>query len=69
MDISINENELRPLIKDVIVELFTTQKDKFKDIISEAIEDISMAEAIKEGLKEETISMDDFFKELNENRD
>jgi hypothetical protein len=69
MEISINENELRPIIKDVIVELFTTQKDKFKDIINEAIEDISMAEAIKEGLKEDSISMDNFFRELDESRD
>ncbi|QTA80182.1 Uncharacterized protein dnl_24750 [Desulfonema limicola] len=56
-----DENKLRQILKDAIVEAVQERKDIFYDLIAEIIEDIAMANAIKEGENSEKVSRDEVF--------
>jgi len=46
---TIDEQQTKALIKDVLVELITEKQDEFSTIMLEAFEDAAMANAIKAG--------------------
>lgn len=46
-----NNKELKETFKEAIIEVFENRKDILVDAISEAMEDLGMAKAIKEGDK------------------
>lgn len=50
------QNDLKPLIKEIINEMIRDNKEEIKKLISEAIEDIALAKAVKEGRKSEYVS-------------
>lgn len=50
------QNDLKPLIKEIINEMIRDNKEEIKKLISEAIEDIALANAVKEGRKSEYVS-------------
>ena len=66
MQVTLEQEELKPLLKDVVIELFFEKKEQFRDLFSEIVEDISMIEAIKEGMKSENIDKDELLKALDE---
>ena len=45
---SIEEDQLRELLKELLIELIETRSDVFRDILLEAIEDAGLLEAIRE---------------------
>ena len=50
---TLNTNQLKELLKTAIVEILKEQKEVSTDIIVEAMEDIALVKAIKEGEKTE----------------
>lgn len=60
------KNDLKPLIKETIIEMIRDNKDELKELIYEAIEDIALANAVKEGSKKEYVSEKTILKILND---
>jgi hypothetical protein len=63
---TLNTSQLKDLIKAAIVEILQEQQEVFTDIIVEAIEDIALAKAIKEGETSETVDRESIFKILGQ---
>lgn len=51
MELTVNENKMKELIKDVLVEMMSEKKGLFQEILIEAIEEVGLINAIKEGRK------------------
>lgn len=60
-EITLDETKLKELLKVAIFELLTEQKEVFSEILTEALEDIGMETAIKEGENTETVSREQIF--------
>lgn len=58
MELTINERQTKELLKEVIIELIKEKRDLFLEIILEAIEEIGLANAIREGRQNEFVSKD-----------
>ncbi len=63
-EITLDETQLKELLKAAIFELVKEHKEVFSEIVTEALEDIGMENAIKEGENTETVSRDRIFKLL-----
>lgn len=63
-EITLDETKLKELLKAAIFELLREQKEVFSEILTEALEDIGMENAIKEGENTETVSREQIFKML-----
>ncbi len=59
LTLSIEENRVRELLKELLLELIETRRDVFQDILLEAIEDAGLLEAIKEGEGSESVDRDE----------
>ncbi len=66
-EIILNETQLKELLKTAILELMQEQKEVFSEILVEALEDIGMENAIKEGENTEIVSREQIFQILNKN--
>lgn len=53
---TISETKAKELLKEVIIELAQERRDLFFEIILEAIEEIGLANAIREGRQNEFVS-------------
>ena len=60
-ELSLNENQLKDLMKAAILEIFQERRDLFQDLITEALEDIAMINAIDEGKDSEAVSRETIF--------
>jgi hypothetical protein len=56
MELTISEAKAKELLKEVIIELAQERRDLFFEIILEAIEEIGLANAIREGRQNEFVS-------------
>jgi hypothetical protein len=56
MELTISETKAKELLKEVIIELAQERRDLFFEIILEAIEEIGLANAIREGRQNEFVS-------------
>ena len=65
-EITLNTEQLKTLLKVAIVEILEEQKEVFTDLIVEAMEDIALAQAIKEGESTEIVSREAIFKILSQ---
>ena len=63
-EITLDETKLKELLKTAILELLQEQKEEFSELLTEALEDIGMKNAIKEGEKTETVSREQIFQIL-----
>jgi len=61
MQTQIDENRLKQILKEALIEALEEKKDTFHELIVEAIEDIGMINAIREGQDTETVSKQDIF--------
>lgn len=59
--LSIDEKKLKDLLKETLIEVIEQKKDLFHDIVAEAIEDIAITNAIKEGESTESINREEVF--------
>ncbi|KAB8317627.1 hypothetical protein SD81_020355 [Tolypothrix campylonemoides VB511288] len=62
--INLEESKLKELLKTAIIELLQEQKEVFSDLLAEAIEDIALVKAIKEGENTEKVDREAIFKIL-----
>ena len=55
-NISLDEKQFKILLKQTLIELFDERRDMFSAIVVEALEEIGLANAIREGRKNEFVS-------------
>ncbi len=65
METLIDDDKIRNLFKQAIIEAIEEKKDFVHDLLMDAIEDIAMLRAIEEGEKTDKVSRDDVFNFLN----
>ena len=65
METAINEIKLKKLLKEAVEEVLVENKELFSDLILEAVEDIALIKAIKEGENSQTVGREEIFKILN----
>ena len=58
------DNRLKNIFKDAIVEVLEERQDLFAEIFAEAIEEIGLVRAIREGEKTEDVSREEVFRVL-----
>ncbi len=63
-EVNLDEDKLKEIFKTAILELIQEQKEVFSEIFTEIIEDIALANAIKEDENTETVSRETIFKIL-----
>lgn len=51
--------DLRPLLKELLREMFTQERDLLAELIYEVMEDVAMARAIAEGKDSENVDRDE----------
>ncbi len=56
MESTIDETQTKELLKEVVLELITERRGEFYEIIVEAMEEIGLAQAIREGRRDEFVS-------------
>jgi hypothetical protein len=56
MELTINEKQAKALLKEVLTELLEEERDLFFEVVLEAIEEIGLANAIREGRQNEFVS-------------
>lgn len=54
-NVSLDEKQFKILLKQTLIELFEERRDVFSAIIVEALEEIGLANAIREGRKNEFV--------------
>jgi hypothetical protein len=54
--ISVEEQDFKDLLKQAIIELLEERQDLFQELFTEAIEDLGLINAIKEGETTPTVS-------------
>ncbi|MCB0728906.1 MAG: hypothetical protein KDD00_15685 [Ignavibacteriae bacterium] len=59
------QNDLKPLIRETINEMIRDDREEIRELIKEAIEDIALANAVKEGKKNEYVSEEKILKLLD----
>ena len=67
MTLTIDEQNMKRILKEALLELFEERQDLFYELISEVIEDAGLTQAIKEGEETEYISRDEVFAALDDN--
>ncbi|MBC8467834.1 MAG: hypothetical protein H8D56_00060 [Planctomycetes bacterium] len=62
--ITIDEEKLKVLLKQALVEALEERAELIRDLLSEAVEDIALAKAIKEGEGSTIVSKDEVLEAL-----
>jgi hypothetical protein len=57
--VSLDEKQFKILLKQTLIELFDERRDIFSAIVAEALEDIGLANAIREGRKNDFMSKEE----------
>ena len=58
------EAKLKELLKAAVIEVLEERRDLVRDALAEAVEDLGMVQAIKEGSRSALISRDEVFRIL-----
>jgi hypothetical protein len=61
MKLSIDDETTKEMLTEIMVEIIKTRKDLFYDLILEALEEISLANAIKEGRQDDFVCEEKIF--------
>jgi hypothetical protein len=62
--ITIPEDTLRSLLKQALIEAIEERRELFHEVVVEALEDIALGEAVREGRKGEFASREEVFAAL-----
>jgi len=65
METLIDDNKIKNLFKQAIIEAIEEKRDVVHDLFMEAMEDIAMVRAIEEGESTDSVSRDEIFNILN----
>jgi hypothetical protein len=63
-----DETRLKALLKEALVEVLEQRREWFSALMAEALEDIALVQAIKEGETSEIVSRDEIFDLLGAER-
>ena len=63
---SLNESQIKILMKDAILESFQERRELFQELVAEALEDIALVKAIDEGKDSPTVDRDTIFAILDQ---
>ena len=63
-EISLDEGRLKELMKQAMLEVLKERRDLIYDVFAEVIEDLALANAIKEGESTESVTREEVFKTL-----
>lgn len=63
-EISLNQNQLKEILKTAIVEVLQENREEFSELLAEALEDIALRQAIAEGETTELVSREAIFRIL-----
>ncbi len=66
MTLTIDEQNMKRLLKEALLELFEERQELFYQLVSEVIEDAGLLQAIKEGEDSEYVSRDEVFAVLDD---
>ena len=58
MELTISEKQAKELLKEVLIELMEEKRDLFFEVMLEAIEEVGLAKAIREGRQNEFVGED-----------
>ncbi len=61
MQILLNDEKIRELLTEVLIDLIKTRKDLFADIFQETLEEVGLGNAIAEGRKNEFVPEENIF--------
>ncbi len=64
MELSVDENKMKELLKEVLLEIIRDKKHLFHEIIIDVIEEIGLTNAIKEGRKNNFVDEMEVMKKL-----
>jgi len=56
MELTISETQAKALLKEVVIELVNERREVFLEILMDALEEIGMANAIREGRQNKWVS-------------
>jgi hypothetical protein len=62
--VTLDERQIKDLFKEAVLELLQERRDLLYDLFAEVIEDLALANAIKEGESTETVSRAEVFRIL-----
>ena len=62
----LSEAALKKLLKEAFTEMLQEQRDLLHEVFAEVLEDIALAEAIREGQQTEKVVREDIFKILED---
>ena len=60
----LNESTLKKLFKEALTETFQEQRELLHQLFAEAMEDVALEEAIREGRQTETVPRETIFRTL-----
>lgn len=60
-NISIEQNQLKQVIKEVILEVISENKQEFSTFVTDILEEIALSKAIEEGEETELVDRDSIF--------
>ncbi|KAM3098784.1 hypothetical protein ACKFKG_04775 [Phormidesmis sp. 146-35] len=63
-ELSLDQNQLKEILKAAIVEVLQENREEFSELLAEALEDIGLQQAIVEGETTELVSREAIFKVL-----
>ena len=66
MTLTIDEQNMKRLLKEALLELFEERQELFYELVSEVIEDAGLIQSIKEGEQTEYVSRDEVFAILDD---
>jgi hypothetical protein len=61
MNTTIDQNELKNILKTAVTEVLEENRALLRDIIKEALEEIALTRAIEEGVNTEQVSREEVF--------
>ncbi len=64
--VTVNEAQLKELLKQAFLELLEERKDLFYDLFTEVMADIALVNAVRGGVSTETVSRADVLQALGE---
>ena len=65
METALKKNNLKKIFKEALIEVFETRKDILQEAVSEALEEMGLYRAIKEGEKNNIVKEQDVMKYLD----
>ena len=66
MTLTIDEQNMKRLLKEALLDLFEERQELFYELFTEVIEDVGLLQAIKEGEDTEHVSRDEVFAALDD---